>query len=134
MANSWLPKGREHFALGEVDWVDDTIKAVFVDTDDHTPDDANDESLADITGAARVDTTSALTGQSATNGTLDAADTSVAGVTGDQFERVYVFKDSGVEATSWLLFYYDTATGLPFTPAASGSDTNVTWPSPMAVL
>jgi hypothetical protein len=46
-------------------------------------------------------------------------------VTGDQSEAVVMIKDTGDAATSPLIAYIDSATGLPITP--SGSDITITW-------
>ena len=54
---------------------------------------------------------------------MDSNDVTVSSVTGDQFESVVLFKETGTESTSDLMAYYDTATGLPFTP--SGGDITV---------
>jgi hypothetical protein len=46
-------------------------------------------------------------------------------VSGNTVESLVFFKDTGVEATSNLLWWFDTATGLPLTP--NGGDVNVTF-------
>jgi hypothetical protein len=46
-------------------------------------------------------------------------------VTGDQSEALVIYKDTGSAATSPLIAYIDTATGLPVTP--NGADVTVTW-------
>ena len=47
-------------------------------------------------------------------------------ITGDEFEAFIVYKDTGSEATSTLIAYFDTVTnGLPFTP--SGADVVIQW-------
>lgn len=103
----------------------DTIKLVFVDHADDTPVPATDDFLDDILGAARVATSTALDTPSISAGAIDFADEVVSTVTGDPFESIVVYKDSGVEATSPLIVFYDTATGLPFTP--SGGNITITW-------
>ncbi len=68
-----------------------------------------------------------LSGKTATDGVADASDVTVATVTGDQFEAIIVYKDTGVEATSILIAYIDDYTGLPCTP--NGSNITVTFPN-----
>lgn len=46
-------------------------------------------------------------------------------VSGASVECLVLFKDSGVAATSDLIAFWDTATGLPLTP--NGGDVNVTF-------
>lgn len=119
MSNEVYPKAREHFMSGHIDMVNDTIKIVAVDTADYTYATTH-ESLADIPSAARVSTTAAMTGKTITSGVFDADDPTFSAATGDEFEALVVYVDSGTEATSYLLCYIDTANGLPFTP--SGAD------------
>jgi len=56
---------------------------------------------------------------------MDAADVTYTAVTGDPSEAVVVYKDTGVEGTSQLIAYIDTATGLPVTP--NGGDITIQW-------
>jgi hypothetical protein len=125
MANALYDKGREKFLTGSISWTTDTIKLVFVDSADYTPNLATHEFLSSIPSAGRVAISGAFTGKTATNGVADADDVTVTNVTGDQFEYIIIFKDTGNEATSPLIAFLDTVTGLPFTP--SGSDITVRW-------
>ena len=116
MANSLFDAGRENILGGDIDWDANTIKLVFVDHADDTPLPASDVALSDILAAARVATSGAFTGKTKTNGVADADDVTVAAVSGDQFESIVIYKDTGVESTSLLIAFLDTATGLPCTP------------------
>ena len=125
MANALFDKGREGFLAGDIDWDANTIKLVFVDHADDTPVVATDDNLDDILSAARVATSGAFATKTVTNGVADADDVTVAAVTGDQFESIVIYKDTGTESTSRLIAYIDTATGLPTTP--NGGDITVQW-------
>ena len=46
-------------------------------------------------------------------------------VSGSTINAIVIVKDTGTEATSPLIAYIDTATGLPITP--NGGDIIVTW-------
>jgi len=81
--------------------------------------------LDDVLAAARVATSANLASKTATAGVADAANVTFSAVTGDPSEALVIYKDSGVEATSPLIAYIDTATGLPVTP--NGGDITVTW-------
>lgn len=65
---------------------------------------------------ARVATSGALANKTSTLGVADADDIIIAGVTGDQFEAVVLYEDTGTASTSRLIAYWDTAGGLPLTP------------------
>ena len=121
MANQLYPKAKEDFLSGNIDMTSDTIKIVLVDTGDYTFSSAH-EDLADVPSAGRV-STATLSGKSVTSGVFDATDAVFSNVTGDESEALIIYKDSGVEATSRLIAYIDTATGLPITP--SGGDITV---------
>lgn len=109
----------------------DTIKPMFVDTADDTPS-VTDQDIADIASAARVPAiASCPTLGSKTIGTVavgvfDAADAVFTALTGDQVERLILFKDTGTEGTSILIAIYDTfGSGMPLTP--NGGDVTVQW-------
>lgn len=116
MVNSLYDGGRAAFLRGEVAWVADTIKLVLIDSLDYTVSLATHNFLSDVPAIARVATSAALTGKTATAGVADADDGVFTAATGDQSEAVLVYKDTGVETTSRLIGYIDTATGLPVTP------------------
>lgn len=125
MANAWYKKGLEGFAGGAVNWGSDTIKAQLIDTADYTVNLNTHDFLDDVPAAARVGTAIALASKTSTDGILDAADGVFSAVTGDPSEALIIYKDTGTEATSRLLLYIDTATGLPVTP--NGGNINVAW-------
>lgn len=107
-----------------------TIKAMFVDNADDTVV-ATDDFIDDILSAGRVPAIASCPAlASKTNGvvavgTFDAADTTFTSLTGDASEQLILFEDSGVEATSDIICWWDTATGLPITP--NGGNVSVVW-------
>ena len=125
MANAIYDLGREKFLNGDIDWTNDDIKLVLIDTADYTVDLANDEFHSDITGAGIVATSGNLSGKTSVIGVADADDVTLTSVTGDECEALVIYKDTGVSSTSPLIAYVDTATGLPITP--SGSDITIVW-------
>lgn len=127
MANALYDLGREGFLAGDIDWDANNIKLVFVDEADDTIDLAVDDNLDDRAVASRVATSGNFASKTTTAGVADAADVVVSTVSGDPFESIDIYKDTGVESTSRLICNIDTATGLPFTP--SGGNITVTWDS-----
>lgn len=136
MANALFSKFRnvaagDNAAFAYVDFIDDTIKAMFVDHADDTPVPGTDEDIADILSAARVPAIGSCpslgtkTVGSVGVGVVDAADTVFTSLSGDQSESLILFKDTGAEATSLLLAFWDSATGLPLTP--NGANVTVVW-------
>lgn len=125
MANDIYAKGREGFLTAAVDWATHTIKLVLGDAADYTVNLATHDFLDDIPSAARVATSGAFTGKTSTDGIADADDVTLVAVSGDQSEFIVIYRDTGIESTSRLLIYIDTATGLPVTP--NGGNITVSW-------
>lgn len=125
MANALFDKARERFLEGSFVWTTDNIKAVLVDTGSYTPNLSAHEFLSDVGSGARISTSGNFTGKAATGGAADANDVTFTSVTGASIEAIILYKDTGVEGTSPLIAYIDTATGLPITP--NGGDIIVTW-------
>lgn len=125
--NVWTPQT----GFANVDFSADSIKTIFVDHADDTPVLATDQDMADIASAARVpaEASAATLGTktigSVAAGVFDAADTTHTALSGDPAESMLLYKDTGTEATSPLIYSWDTATGLPLTPNAG--DVTIVW-------
>ena len=124
MANALYGKGRQAFLDGNADWMSGEIKAVLVDTAVYTVSIDVDEFYSDLSGIVGVPS-DAFTSKTSTLGIADAADISFAGISGESAEAIVVYQNTGTPATSRLLAYIDTGTGLPVTP--NSGDINVTW-------
>lgn len=104
----------------KVSFESDTLKVILIDSADDTIAVNTDEDLNDVAGGAIVatGTLASVTAVSSSNTvTIDAADTTLSAVTGDQSEQVIIYRDSGSGATSQLIAFFDTfASGMPVTP------------------
>jgi hypothetical protein len=122
VANTLYDLGRQAFLSGSVAYLTDTIKVALVDTGTYTFSQAHQfqSSLTGVVGTAQT-----LGTKTATNGVADAADSTFTAVTGATVEALVIYKDTGSAATSPLLAYIDTATGLPVTP--NGGDITIVW-------
>lgn len=125
MANTYYTKAKDALWKAQIAYDTDNIKAVLVDTADYTLNVATHEFLSDIPAIARVATSANLTGKTISGGVIDAADVVLSTVAGDEAEAVVVYQDTGVESTSRLIAYVDTATGLPVTPNIT--DITIRW-------
>ena len=125
MANALYDTARQRFLEGSFNWTTDTIKALLVDAGAYTVNLSTHEFHSDISGSAIIATSGAFTSKTTTGGAADAADVTFTSVTGASVEAIVLYKDTGVSATSPLICYIDTATGLPITP--NGGDIIVTW-------
>ena len=101
----------------------DNIQAVLVDAGYTFA--ASDAFITSVLVGNRVATSANFTGQTVVDGVFDAADVTFSAVSGNQVTQVVVFKTTGTEATSPLIIYYDTITGLPVTP--NGGDITLSW-------
>lgn len=125
MANALYGLARQAFLDGDIDWTANNIKVALIDTGAYTVAIDTHQFLSDVAGGAIIATSGNLTGKTSTLGVADADDVSFGAVTGAQSEAVIIYQDTGTAATSRLIAYIDTATGLPVTP--NGGVINVTW-------
>lgn len=125
MANALYGKGREGFLDGDIDWAANNIKCILVDTADYTVSIDVHDFLDDVPVVARVATSANFAGKTSALGVADANDVVFTAVSGDQSEALVIFQDTGIETTSRLIAYIDTATGLPITP--NGGNITVSW-------
>jgi len=127
MATGLYDFGRESFLLGNIDWVADNIRLIFIDAADYVVNLATHQFLSDIPAPARVATSGNFASKTSAAGVADAADLTVSTVTGDVFEALVIYQHTGTEGTSILIAYIDNYTGLPCTP--NGSNITVAFPS-----
>lgn len=125
MANTLYDNSRQLFLEGGINWLTDTIRCLLVNAANYTVNVSGHLHLSDISSSARVTNPVTLTSKATTGGAADAADVTFTSVTGLTVNSIVIVKDSGSEATSPLIAYIDTATGLPLTP--NGGDVIVTW-------
>lgn len=127
MGNAVYEKYFEHVHKAEINWLTDDIKVVLVDANDYTKNLLTDEFLSVIPSSAIVATSANLTGKTLNGRVADANDVTFPSVSGDISEALVIYKDTGTAATSPLVVYIDTATGLAVTP--NGGDITVIWPN-----
>ena len=121
MANALYDTGRNAFLRGDLSWNSHTFKVVLVSSS-YTVNLTSHQYLSSIPSGARIATSSALTTSLPGAGVADASDITFASVTGSQVTQFVIYRDTGSEATSQLVAYFDTATNLPITP--NGGDIN----------
>lgn len=120
--NRLYPKAKE--AL--IDWVNDDIRALLIDTGDYTPNFSTDDNLDDIPSGGRVGTAVALSSKTNTLGVMDAADVTFTSVTGDTAEAIVLYKHTGSESTSKLFAYIDGKFQVEIAANASSGATSIT--------
>lgn len=124
MASVLYDKGREGILDGTIDMTGDVrcvlVKTAYVFSAAHD--------FMDDIGANDNGRSAALGTKTYTSGVFDAADTSLTATAADPCEAIVIYQHTGNDATARLIAYIDTATGLPFTPAA-GQTVNVVFDS-----
>lgn len=125
MSNDLYAYGRQLWLAGQMNWLTDPIKVVLVDTSAYTPNLNTDQFLNAVPPAARIAVSGTLTGRTGAQGIADADDVTFGSVLGSTVTALVMFRDSGVAATSPLLYFAGTAVGLPVTP--DGGNIKVTW-------
>src|SRR6266550_4508057 len=125
MANGFYAKGMKHIGKGELVWLaagGSNVKVCLLNTALYTVNLATDQ----FENPALGNPPSAGTGfeevsgnltliDAADDGILDASDITFVATSGASCGAIGVFKDTGTTTTSPLLFYWDTASGLPVT-------------------
>jgi len=125
MANALYDHGREGFLDGSIDWDTDAIQVAICNTTIYSVDAAAHEDMADITAGAVNNISGAFGSKTVAAGVADAADVTISAVSGNVVDAMLVYKNTGSNATSRLIAYIDTATGLPLTP--NGCDITIQW-------
>lgn len=125
MSNALYDLGRQAFLDADIDWSADTIKVALVDTGTYTF--SQSHQYYSSVSSAVVGTPQTLVSKTSTSGVADAADVTFSAVSGATVEALVIYKDTGNAATSPLIAYIDTATGLPVTP--NGGDITIAWDS-----
>lgn len=132
MANALYPKAKELALAAGLNLAAGTVKAQLVDLASYTYSSAH-QFLSSIPGGARVGSPVTLSNKSITNGAFAADPAVFSGLSGaPSIEALVVYVDTGVEATSPLIYFMDTGTDLPVTAGATGG--TVTWASGLFTL
>jgi hypothetical protein len=125
MANALYSKAKEAFLNGSINMVANTVSIALVDTGVYTYS-ATHQFRSEVSNSAVISSTT-LANKTITNGVFDADDATFSSVTGANCEALLIFQDTGIQGTSRLIAYIDSATGLPILP--NGGDISVAFSS-----
>jgi hypothetical protein len=125
MANALYPKAKEAFLNGSINMVANTVTIALVDTGVYTYSSSH-QYRNEVSNSAVISSTT-LSNKTITNGVFDADDATFSSVTGANCEALLIYQDTGVQSTSRLIAYIDSATGLPILP--NGGDISVAFSS-----
>jgi hypothetical protein len=125
MSNALYSKAKEAFLNGSINMVANTVTIALVDTGVYTYSSSH-QYRNEVSNSAVISSTT-LSNKTITNGVFDADDATFSSVTGANCEALLIFQDTGVQSTSRLIAYIDSATGLPILP--NGGDISVAFSS-----
>lgn len=123
MASQLYPKGKAHL-LGlatQVDLVVDSIKAMLIHSAT-TAYGGTNEYVADLVSGGIIARSGALASPAVASGTFTANNVTLTAVTGASVDALILYKDTGSDATSPLIAWFDVT---PLTP--NGGDIVVAW-------
>jgi hypothetical protein len=124
MANALFDPGREGFLDGSIDWDTNDQRVMLVKSTYSFV--ASHKFLTDGPASNDNGRSAALGTKTVTNGVADAADTSLTATSAVACNALIVYQYNASDGAARLIAYIDTATGLPFTPAASQT-VNIAW-------
>lgn len=127
MANFVYSKAKEAILKGQVNVLSDSLRVLLIDKNLYTPNQSTDNYVSQIPVSAIKDRSTNLLNVSCTAGVVDADDALISDYSGAAFNAVALYKVGSSDADSLLLFFIDTATGLPFTGSSSTSPVTIMW-------
>jgi len=125
MANALYPKAKEAFLNASINMASNTIIIALIDTGVYTYSTSH-QYRSDVANSSVI-STATLSNKTITSGVFDADDATFTSVSGANCEALILFADTGVQGTSRLIAYIDSATGLPILP--NGGDITVAFSS-----
>jgi hypothetical protein len=125
MANALYPKAKEAFLNATINMSANTITLALIDTGVYTYSTSH-QYRSDVANSAVI-STATLANKTITSGVFDADDATFTSVSGANCEALIIYADTGVQGTSRLIAYIDSATGLPILP--NGGDITVAFSS-----
>jgi hypothetical protein len=126
MANALATSFRSALLTADIDPIADDIRIVLVDNT-YTWNTAHDN-LDDVGAGTRIATSGNLASKTSTDGYFDSAAVTYTALTaGDTIVGFWIYKDSGAEATSKLMAWYDTnSSAVAISIATDGGDVVLT--------
>lgn len=127
MANFIYGKAKESLLRGEINLAVNQIKVLLIDNSLYTPSQNVHQYVSDIPAGSIRKRSNALQNVTLTLGVIDADDLIIGDYDGSAFSSIIGYQLGASDASSRLIFYVDTATGLPFTGASSTSPVTIVW-------
>lgn len=126
MANFIYKKAKESLLNGEIDVDSKDFKILFVNNN-YIPNENTHEFISDITANAIVLRSDPISNISNVLGVLDGSDLDVPNYPGNPFNAIIMYQSDSFDSQSRLIFYIDTASGLPYEGSNSSNPITIIW-------
>lgn len=127
MANFVYGKAKESLFKGQINLVANQLKVLLIDNSLYSPSASSDAYVSDVPVLAIKGRSNAVQNISFNIGTIDADDIVITNYSGQAFSALIGYQVGSSDADSRLIFYVDTATGLPFGGSSSSTDVTISW-------
>lgn len=127
MANFIYSKAKEAILKGQVNVVSNALRILLIDKNIYTPNQSSDNYVSQISPSAIKQRSTNLNNVTCLLGVVDADDVIMSDYDGSPFDAVILYKVGSSDSDSLLLFFIDTATGLPFPGSSSTSPVTIVW-------
>ena len=127
MSNFIYSKAKESLFSGQIDVSTKNIRILLIDTSTYTPLQNVDQFVSDIPNEAIKKRSGNLINVTYSLGVLDASDITLSDHDGSAFDSIVGYQVGTSDSNSLVIFYINTANGLPFTGSASVSPVTIVW-------
>jgi hypothetical protein len=127
LANFFYSKAKEKLFFGNININSNQFKALLIDNSLYTPSQSSDQFVSDIPGSAIKKRSDVIQNLTCSLGIVDADDLVISDYDGSAFNSVVIYQVGSNDSNSILLFYIDTANGLPFPGSSSSSPVTIIW-------
>lgn len=126
MANFIYTKAKEAILNGEFDFTDNSFRVLFT-TNSYTPQQNSHQFVSDISPAGIAVRFPILQSVTNVSGTIDAEDITFTLPANQAIVAMVFYQVGGSDANSRLLFYVDTAEGLPYPGSQEDVQITISW-------
>lgn len=126
MANFVYKKAKQNILNGKIDFSTKTFRVLFTNNI-YIADENSDEFVSQINSSSIVLRSSSVQGITNIDGTIDAQDLTITIPANTAFSSIVFYQVGTSDADSRLLFYVDSAEGLPFSGTLEETNIIVNW-------
>lgn len=127
MANFVYKKAKENILNGKINFSLDTFKIALIDNSKYSINQNVDEYISDIPVLAIVTRSNSLSNLTNNLGVIDASDIFLSLGANKSFDAIVLYQSNSSDSDSRLIFYIDTAEGIPFSGSLSSTTINFIW-------